>query len=519
MGAYVDFSGLLWIMTNTAYENRWLIVFIVVMLAVVEVLDMTIVSVALQDMKGALAAAPDQITWTITVYGVSAAIVMPMTGLLSARFGRKNLLIVSAYGFTASSFLCGLSSSLVQIVIFRGLQGLFGALLPSLAQATIVHTFNKKELPKAMAIYGVGMMVGPILGPVLGGWITDHMGWRFIFYVNVPIGIIGALLAAKFLPATPAGERKIDYSGLILLALSVGSLQFVLDKGNEMNWFASNTILFATALSLVSFIGFFYKGCVDSEHVVNFKLFRDKNFGLGCLIMFLYCIVFLGTLSWLPLILELFYNFPSATAGLALMPRGMACLVTIILSARLVRKIDSRYLIVISVLIYSYGTYLMSGFNLQQGPEVLLLPNLIQGAAIGLFFVPLNGLAYQSLDKKYFNEASGLFNFFRSLGSSVGVAVFTTIMSQQVQVSWHDMVQQVNPFNPAYQHWAHTMHAVMPGPVATAVLGENIINSQAYIIAFTDGNYLFAFLMLLLIPLIMWMQPRIAKADDEIIME
>ena len=506
-------------MTENVQDNRWLIVFIVVMLAVVEVLDMTIVSVALQDMKGALAAAPDQITWTITVYGVSAAIVMPMTGLLAARFGRKKLLIMSAYGFTASSFLCGLSTSLFQIVIFRGLQGLFGALLPSLAQATIVHTFNKKELPKAMAIFGVGMMVGPILGPVLGGIITEHMGWRFIFYVNVPIGIIGALLAAKYLPATPGGERKIDYSGLILLALSVGALQFVLDKGNEMNWFSSNAILLASALSLVSFIAFFYKGCVDPHHVVNFKLFKDKNFGLGCVVMFFYCVIFLGTLSWLPLMLELFYNFPTEAAGLALMPRGVACLFAIVLSARLVRMVDSRLLIVGSVFLYAYGTYLMSGYNLLQGQYALLWPNLMQGAAVGLFFVPLNGLAYQSLDKKYFNEASGLFNFFRSMGGSVGVAIFTTIMATQTQVSWNDMIQHVNPFNPSYVHWAHAMHSAMPAPIATDVLGENIINSQSYMIAFIDGNYLFSFLMLFLIPLIMWMTPRVAKEGDELMME
>ena len=518
MGIDAHLFGLFWIMTAQEQDNRWLIVFIVVMLAVVEVLDMTIVSVALQDMKGALSAAPDQITWTITVYGVSAAIVMPMTGLLSARFGRKKLLIFSAYGFTASSFLCGLSTSLVQIVLFRGLQGLFGALLPSLAQATIVHTFNKKELPKAMAIFGVGMMVGPILGPVLGGLITDHMGWRFIFYVNVPIGILGALLATKFLPETPGGERKIDYSGLILLILSVGGLQFVLDKGNEMNWFSSNAILFASALSLISFIAFFYKGCVDREHVVNFQLFKDKNFSIGCFVMLCYCVFFLGTLSWLPLMLELFYNFPNETAGLALMPRGVACLVAIVLSARLVRMVDSRLLIVISVLLYAYGTYLMSGYNLLQGENALLWPNLLQGAAVGFFFVPLNGLAYQSLDKKYFNEASGLFNFFRSMGSSVGVAIFTSIMSTQTQVSWNDMIQNVNPFNPSYVHWAHLMHSAVPGPVATAFLGENVINSQAYMVAFIDGNYLFAFLMLFLIPLIMWMTPSVANGD-EIMME
>jgi DHA2 family multidrug resistance protein len=499
-----------------ATENPWLIVAIVVTLAVVEILDMTIVSVALQDMKGSLSAAPDQITWTITIYVVSAAIVMPMSGLLAARFGRKQLLIMSAYGFTLSSFLCGLSQSLFQMVLFRGFQGMFGALLPPLAQATIVDTFSRKDLPKAMAIYGVGLMVGPILGPVLGGMITDHLGWRFIFYVNVPIGIIGALLATRYLPKTPKKDRKIDVYGLILLALCVGCLQFVLDKGNELNWLNSSRIVLAMAVSLICLILFIVKGRQDSNHVIQFKIFRDRNFTLGCLIMFLYCACFLGTLSWLPLMLELFFNFTAQNAGFALMPRGIACLCVILFSARLTKWFDARYLIVAAAVLYAYATHLMTGFALNQGPENLLLPNIIQGVATGLFFVPLNSLAYQSLDPALSTEASGLFNFFRSLGSSTGVAIFSTIMSVEAQINWHQLAQYVSVFNPALHLWAQATNMSLTNPTTVPVIG-NIVNNQAYMLAFIDGSYLFSFLMLLLIPFVMMMTPRKAQISSPIL--
>lgn len=494
-------------MTKAVNPYRWLIVGIVVMLAVVEVLDMTIVSVALQDMKGALAAAPDQITWTITVYVVAAAIVMPMTGLLSARFSRKNLLIVSAYGFTISSFLCGLSDSLWQILIFRAAQGVFGALLPPLAQATIVDTFPKKELSKAMALYGIGIMVGPILGPILGGTISDHFGWRWIFFVNVPIGIVGALLATKYLPATATRPRKMDFSGLILLALSVGGLQFVLDRGNELNWFASREILLVSFVSVSSLIFFLWKGVYDPDHVIRFDIFKDKNFALAGVSMFLYCACFLGTLSWLPLMLELFFNYPAQTAGFVMVPRGIACLMVIVWSARLTKWVDARYLVVIASVLYAFGTFLLSGFNLEQGESALIWPNIFQGMATGFFFVPLNALAYQSLDPLFLNEASGLLNFFRSIGSSVGVALFSTIMTQEAQINWHRLGENITVMNPNLHLWLHQTGMTLSEPSTMAVIG-NIVNTQAYMVAFIDGNRLFSFLMLLLIPVVLCMTPR-----------
>lgn len=487
--------------------NQWFIAIIVVMLALVEVLDMTIVSVALQYMKGALSAAPDQITWTITIYVVSAAIVMPMAGLLSARFGRKQLLIVSALGFTASSFLCGLSQTLMQMIIFRGFQGLFGALLPPLAQATIVDTFNKKDMPKAMALYGIGLMVGPILGPVLGGTITEHLGWRFIFYVNVPIGLLGSLLAFRYLPATAKVERKLDGIGVMLLAACIGSLQFVLDKGNEENWFASSLIIFACLLSVVTFILFLLKGLRDEENVIRFAIFHDKNFTLGCFTMLLYCAVFLGTLSWLPLMLELFLNYPAETAGFALMPRGLACLCIIALTPKLAGWIDSRYLVAAAALLYSLGTLFLSHFNLDQGIDALLLPNILQGAATGFFFVPLNNLTYQTLPKMYSNEASGLLNFFRSMGSSIGVAVFSTLMTRHAQNNWHHLGVFISSLNPNLQAWMTSTHMNLANPSTIAVLG-NIVNNQAYAMAYVSANQIFSLLVLLIIPVVLLMTPR-----------
>ncbi len=497
---------------NKNTTNPWLIACIVVMMALLEVLDMTIVSVALQDMKGSLSAAPDQITWTITVYVVSAAIIMPMSGLLSARFGRKQLLVASAFGFTAASFMCGLSQTLWQMVLFRGFQGVFGALLPSLAQGTLVDTFSKKDFPKAMALYGIGLMVGPILGPVLGGVITDHFGWRYIFYVNVPIGILGGILAIYFLPPTPKVERKLDGWGVFLLALAIGSLQFVLDKGDEDNWFASHWILLASLVSVCTFIVFIMKGLRDPDNVIRFAIFKDKNFSLGCMAMLLYCAVFLGTLSWLPMMLELFLNYPAQTAGFALMPRGVACLLVIALTPKLGTWIDSRYLVAASAFFYAIGTYVLSQFNLNQGIEALLIPNILQGIATGLFFVPLNNLSFQTIDKIYTNESTGLMNFFRSIGSSIGVAIFSTFMTRQVQENWHVLGQNISSFNPNLQHWMSQTGMNLSQPSTIAVLGD-IVNNQAYAISFGHVSQIFCFLILPIIPVVLFMTPRKGRGE------
>lgn len=519
-------------MTEKPTSNRWFIAIIVVMLSLVEVLDITIVSVALQNMKGALAAAPDQITWTITAYVVSAAIVMPLTGLLSARYGRKKMLVVSAYGFTFSSFLCGLSHNLWQMVLFRACQGAFGALLPPLAQATLADTFRGKDLSKAMALYGVGLMVGPILGPILGGYISDDLGWRYVFFINIPIGIVGALLAARFLPETPKKERPMDLFGLFLLALGIGSLQYVLDRGNELAWFASAQIVLVTLVSFLSLLAFVIRGWGYKNNVIDFKVLHDKNFSLACLAMLIYFACFLGTLSWMPLWLELFLNYPASIAGLSLMPRGVACLITILISARLTKYVDARYFVMLSTVAFAMGVHMLSSFNLEIGSENLILPNVFMGIAVGLFFVPLNDLAYQSLPTELINEASGFINFCRSMGGSIGVSMFTTLVTREAQINWHQLGANIHPFNPALHQyvthvpWLETnvgnymqngqaLYAhyspVYWGLNSPRTIGElaQLLNNHAYMVAYVDANYLFSYLALLVIPLLLLMNKRV----------
>ncbi len=481
-------------------NTRWMIAFTVILLAIVEVLDMTIVSVAMLDMKGALAASPTEITWTITVYVVSSAIFMPLTGFVTKSVGRKRLLLFSSMSFGLASALCGLSTSLTQIVIFRGLQGVFGAFLPAVAQATLLETFPGKERNKAMALFGVGIMLAPILGPILGGYITDHWGWRWIFYINVPVCLIAVLLTTRYINDTQRIKQTIDWSGLTLLAIGVGSIQYVLDTGNEKGWFGSHLIQLFSTIGILGVFFFILRGIGNEKNIVDFQVFKDRNYVLSCIAMFIYCAAMIGSFSWLPLWMEIFLGYPASTAGLILAPRGAACLLVILLTPVVLKYLDARISIVIAALLYFAGTYLMTGYNLQVSPANLFWPNILQGIGTGFFFVPLTSLAYQSLNANSMDTASGLFNFFRSVGASVGVALFSTIMSTQGQKLWNTLGGYINPFSQALNNWLNINHLTLQTPATYAHLASTV-SLQSNMIAFNDANLLFAGLALLILPL------------------
>jgi DHA2 family multidrug resistance protein len=434
---------------------------------------------------------------------------MPLTGLISGRYGRKKTLIISAFGFAFSSLLCGFAQNLIQIIIFRGLQGVFGALLPPLAQSTIVSIFNGHERNKAMAFYGMGMMIGPIFGPVLGGYITDHMGWRWLFFINVPVCLLGAYFAVRYLVETPIVKNKIDWKGLFLLACGIGMLQFVLDKGNEVGWFSAHSIQLASFISLSALSIFIFRGINQQGGVINFKIFKDRYYRLSCFAMLLYCAVLLGTFSWLPLWLELFMNYSPTQAGLAIMPRGIACLLIMIITPKLLKTFDPRLLIAISCLGFAAGSIMIAHFNLLQGESAIVMPNILQGLATGFFFVPLSVMAYQTLPKHFMDEASGLFSFFRSLGSSIGVAIFSAIMSTESQASWNSLSGWITPYHQALYQWLNANNLQLSDPKAYAELG-NLLQAQSNMIAFNDANYLFAGFCLLLM-VIIWRLPRPRK--------
>ncbi len=492
--------------------HRWMIAFTVTLLAIIEVLDITIVSVALLNMKGALAATSTEITWTITVYVIASAIFMPLTGYLTAKFGRRKLLFASAIGFGLSSFLCGFSTTLIQIVFFRALQGAFGAILPSLAQATLLDTFSGKDANKAMAVFGMGIMLGPVIGPVLGGYITDHMGWQWIFFINVPVCIFAAMLTLKYIPITETHPVKNDWTGLALLAVGVGAMQYVLDKGNEVGWFDSHIIQLAALISIYVLIIFIVRGIGKKGHVIDFSVFKDKNYRRACLIMLLFCSVMMGTFSWLPLWMELFMNYPPETTGALMIPRGLCLLVVMGLSPLILKYIDARFMVVVACICYGCGSLWMAGFNLDQGPEAIFWPNILQGVGGGLFFVPLSALAYQTLPGRYVDTASGLFNFFRSMGTSVGVAIFSAVMSSQAQATWNHMSGYINSSNPNFTLWLHQAHMSAQNSATYEQLSQ-ILLLQGNMIAFNDANYLFAFFSFAIIPFIFFIHGKKGVTD------
>ena len=488
--------------------QRWMIAFTVTLLAVTEVLDITIVSVALQNMQGALSANSTEITWTITVYIIASAIFMPLTGYLTDRFGRRNLLFISALLFGAASFMCGLSQNLMQMVIFRGLQGIGGAILPSLAQSTLMDTFSGKEANKAMALFGVGVMLGPVIGPVLGGYITDNLSWQWIFFINVPICIVAAMLTLAFIPKQGVKkEVKNDWMGLVLLAVSIGAMQYVLDKGNEVGWFSDQIIELVAVISVFTFAVFVIRGINKPHHVVDFSVFKDKNYAMACFIMLVYCTVIMGTFSWLPLWMEVFMNYPASTAGALLIPRGIMLLICIGISPLLLKFIDGRWLVVIACIFYGIGSFYIAGFNLEQGPEHLFWSNILQGIGGGLFFVPLSSLAYQTLPKVYLDTASGLFNFFRNFGSSIGVAIFSAIMSFQAQQAWQTMGAHISNTNPNFALWLQSSHMSAQNPTVYPQLAGMLIQ-QGNMIAFDDANAFFGLLCFLIIPLVFLVHPK-----------
>ncbi len=490
---------------NTEFRN-FMITLTVVLLAVVEVLDITIVAVALRDMQGAMAASPSQITWVVTMYVVGAAIFMPLTGFLSTRFGRKRLLISSAIIFGGASFLCGLSVSLTQILFFRAIQGITGALLPSLAQSTLLDTFRGKSSNKAMAVYGMGIMIGPILGPVLGGWITDHMSWRWIFFINVPVCILGAISAWIFLKETAVKKIKTDWLGLSLMALSIGSLQFILDKGNEDGWFGSHTIQLIAIVAGLSVIVFIVRGIGKANNVIQLQIFKDKNYALACIAILFYCGLMLGIYSWLPLWMELFMNYPPTLAGILLAPRGIACLAVMAMIPFIMKYMDARFWVILACILLGLGNLMMSHFDLLQGPEALILPSIISGMGTGFFFVPITALAYQTLPNSSLDEASGLFNFSRSLGSSIGVAAFSTIMVEQAQTNWHTLTHWVTPFNDNFKTWLQVNNYSIHDLTTYQHLSQLLYN-QSNMIAFNDAIYAFSLATFILIPVVLFIKP------------
>jgi DHA2 family multidrug resistance protein len=489
-------------------SERLLITLAVMSATLIQVLDTTIVNVALPHMAGELGATTDQISWVLTSYLVSSAIVMPLTGYFADTIGRKRYLVACIAGFVAASALCGIAQSLFQIVLFRLLQGVFGAALVPLSQAIMADAYPPEERGKAMAIWGLGVMVGPVLGPTLGGWLTDIAGWRWTFYINVPVGALSLFLAMTVIPETPRRERRMDWTGLGLLGAGVAGLQYLLDRGTSQDWFAANDIRLSAVVAAAGLLGFCWHSLRQGPRALfDLRIFGDRNFAIACAAMLALGLGLFGGLVLQPVLLEGLLGYPIVTTGLVMAPRGIATAVAMLVVGRLVGKVDPRYLVGTGMLLSALGSHEMTRYSLDVNIFWIVWPALLQGLGLGLIFVPLSTIAYATLPRQRMAEAAGIYSLVRTVGAAAGISVVTTLMTRQAQVIWNELGAHVNRYNPAFLEYLRGLQLSPSDPHALALVAGQVAQ-QAQMGAILDVFKVTAWSFVAMLPLVLLLRRK-----------
>lgn len=481
---------------------RWLISIAVMLTTVMVILDMTIVNVTLPHMMGALGATSDQVTWVLTTYIVANAIFIPLSGFLANLLGRKQLMMISITGFVITSALCGQAHSLSEMVVFRAFQGAFGAPVIPLSQAVLVDLFPAEERGKAMAFWGIGIMLGPVLGPTLGGYITQHLSWRWVFYINVPVGVINVLMVSRLLRGGGARRVKADWWGALLMAIGIGALQLFLDRGNQENWFHSNFILLLALASGVSLIGFVVRSWNREDSVAQINLLKDRNLAAACAMITLFGLGLFGTVVLQPIMLEQLLNYPAETTGLVMAPRGLGSALSMFLVSRLIGRVDTRYLLLVGLALSATGSYIMTWYSLYINPWWAIWPGIVQGLGMGMIFVPLSTIAYETLPRSATDHAAGLFNLSRTIGSSIGISVVGTLLSRETQINWNRLGGHINVYNPALWNWLKTNGLSLKDALTPRLLAGEL-SRQAMMVAFIDCFWIITWSMIILAPLVL----------------
>jgi DHA2 family multidrug resistance protein len=489
--------------------NKALLTVSIMLATIMQVLDTTIANVALPSMQGSLGAAQDTISWVLTSYIVAAAIMTPVTGWLADRIGQKTLLLTSIAGFTVASMLCGLAGSLSQMVAFRILQGLFGAAIVPLAQSILLDINPREKHGQAMALYGAGIMVGPIIGPTLGGWLTDAFDWRWVFFINLPVGIIAFLGMLAFLPAREKRTRPFDYLGFAMLSLGVGALQMMLDRGEQLEWFASPEIWLELGLTITGFWVFAIHIATAKHPFVDPKMLKDRNFITGLIFIFVIGIILLAGLALLPPLLQRILGYPTVTSGLVLAPRGVGTMLSMIIVGRLVRVVDARILVLVGLALTAISLYQMTGFSIGMDSELIVVSGVVQGMGLGLVFVPLSTVTFATLAPHFRTDAASLFSLVRNLGSSIGISMVMTLLSQNMQISHADIAAGLTPYSP---NVATDMPALLTGSQSAILQLNAEVTRQATMIAYIDDFKLMMIIALLAMPLVLLLRkPKAAE--------
>jgi len=463
-------------MTEVKPINKWLITITVMLPTIMEIVDTSVANVALPHMQGSLNAGTDEITWVLTSYLVANAVVLPMTGWLSRMFGRKRFLITCITLFTIASFLCGAAPNLGFLIFFRILQGAAGGALIPNSQAILMETFPPKEQGMAMAIFGIGAMFGPIIGPALGGYVTDQLNWRWIFYINFPIGVIAVIMAVAFLvdPEYLRNRQKmsIDYWGLALLVLGFGSLQIVLDKGQQEDWLDSGFIIAFALVSLVSLVALVLVELRHEHPIVNLRLFKYVSYSAGNFLMFIFGFCLYSAIMLIPLFLQTLMGYDATLAGMVLAPGGVVTLCTMpFVGAALSRGVEGRYIVFCGLSIGATAMFIMQGFTLEASYWDFVWPRMVLGLGLGMIFVPLTTTTLAVIPKPEMGNATGMYNLLRNIGGSVGIAVSATLLQRFNQFYQNVLVGHANPMNPLFQEKLSTL--------AQAAVARGVPQSEA----------------------------------------
>lgn len=455
----------------------------VIIATLMQALDTTIANVALPHMQGSLAATSSQINWVLTSYIVAAAIMTPATSILESWFGRRKLFMLSICGFVSASMLCGIATSLGEIVLFRLLQGIFGAPLVPLAQATLLDTYAENKRGQAMAIFGLGVMLGPILGPTLGGWLTENYNWRWVFYVNLPVGALALILALAVLPDSPREEKRLDWLGFASLGIAVAALQIFLDRGEQLDWFASREIMFEFALFVTGLWIFVVHTAFKSDGFVDRRLFMDRNFVVGIILAFVVGAVLLATLSLLTPYLENLMDYPTMTAGLILAPRGLGTMIAMLLVGRLITYVSSRYLLAFGFALTAYALYEMSLFTPSVTQAMLIRTGILQGFGFGFVFVPLSTVIFATLVPELRTQGTAFYNLMRNIGSSVGISVVGYVLFYNTQLARSALVGYITPLERGVQLSSNAIDLNTQSGLLTV---DQLVTTQATIISYGD---------------------------------
>ena len=489
--------------------NRPLITFSIMAATIMQSLDSTIANVALPQMQGTLSATQDQMAWVLTSYIVAAAIMIPLTGWLAGRFGRKKVFLISIVGFTVSSALCGVATDLAEIVLFRLLQGMSGAALVPLSQAVLFDINPREQHGKAMSIWGVGVTLGPVLGPVLGGWLTQSYSWRWVFFINVPVGVIAFLGLSASMPETGKHSDRFDFFGFATLALSIGALQLLLDRGELKDWFGSPEIVVEAMVAALAFYSFLVHSFTYPRPFLSPALFADRNFVTANVFIFLIGVVLFATLALIPPMLQNEMNYPVLASGLVTAPRGLGTMLGMMVVGRLVGRMDARLILAAGLGLTAFSLWQMAHFDLLMSERLVVVSGILQGFGVGLAYVPVSTLAFSTLAPALRDEGTAFFNLQRNIGSAIGISAVQTLLTRNTQIMHAALAAHITPYRLGGPALAAS-HIDASGGAGLAAL-NHLITNQAAMVAYLDDYKLMLVLTLAVIPLLVLLRPPAGK--------